>query len=63
MEHQKATRALLKPLTKEPYSMAARLGDTKFIERLNRFLDDIRKDGRYKALREKHLAGVPDEPE
>lgn len=61
-EHPKATRALLKPLTREPYAMAARLGDTKFVDRLNRFLDDIKKDGRDKALREKHLSGAPDEP-
>lgn len=56
----KTTRALLTPLTKEPYAMAARLDDVEFVDRLNEFLRTIRKDGRYKALRAKHLAGLPD---
>lgn len=55
-----STRALLEPLTKEPYAMAARLDDTKFVDRLNRFLRDIRADGRYEQMRQKHLRNLPD---
>ena len=40
--------------------MAARLNDTKFVDRLNRFLRDIRADGRYKQMRQKHLRNLPD---
>ena len=54
------TRALLEPLTKEPYAMATRLGDRKFVDRINRFLSDIRADGRYEKLRQKHFAELPD---
>ena len=56
----KTTRALLKPLTVEPYAMAARHGDKKFVDRLNRFLADMRKDGRFQKLRSKYLRGLPD---
>ncbi|MHC4958284.1 MAG: transporter substrate-binding domain-containing protein [Planctomycetota bacterium] len=59
-EHPEATLALLEPLTKEPYAMAARLDDQKWVDRLNKFLRDIRADGRYGKLREKYLAGIPD---
>ena len=51
---------LLAPLTKEPYAMAARLNDKEFVARLNKFLDDIRADGRYEKMRNKHLRGLPD---
>ena len=56
----KTTRALLTPLTKEPYAMAVRLNDKARVNRLNKFLDDIRADGRYEKMRKKHLAGLPD---
>jgi len=59
-KHAKTTRALLAPLTHEPYAMAVRRGDTMFVERINRFLADIRKDGRYKAMRDVYLRELPD---
>jgi polar amino acid transport system substrate-binding protein len=54
------TRALLTPLTREPYAMATRHGDEKFVERLNEFLRTIREDGRYQTLREVYLRELPD---
>lgn len=54
------TRALLEPLTREPYAMACRLGDNKFLDRLDRFLETIRGDGRYDRIYEKHFAELPD---
>ncbi len=59
--HPETTRALLQPLTKEPYAMAVRKGDTAFVARLNRFLEDFRSDGRYDALRKKYFSELPDE--
>lgn len=59
-KHAKTTRAILKPLTHEPYAMAVRKDDTRMVERINEFLAKIRKDGRYAKLREKYLAGIPD---
>ena len=56
----KTTRALLEPLTKEPYAMACRLGDTKFVNRLDSFLETIRADGRYDRIYRKHFAELPD---
>ncbi|MHC4550661.1 MAG: transporter substrate-binding domain-containing protein [Planctomycetota bacterium] len=54
------TRALLEPLTKEPYAMACRLGDDKFVNRLNEFLATIRADGRYRRIYQQHFAELPD---
>ena len=59
-QNPKTTRALLKPLTKEPYAMACRLGDQKFVDRLNAFLETIREDGRYDQINGKHFAELPD---
>ena len=59
-KHKETTLALLEPLTKEPYSMAVRLGDQRFLDRINEFLVVIRADGRYQELRDKYLAGIPD---
>lgn len=59
-QNPETTRALLKPLTREPYAMACRLGDTKFVDRLNRFLETIRADGRYDRIYRKHFAELPD---
>ena len=56
----KTTRALLKPLTREPYAMAARHGDQKFVDRLNKFLADIRADGRYQKIYATHFADLPE---
>jgi len=53
--HPKTTRALLTPLSEEPYAMAVKHGDTRFVERLNAFLRDVRADGRYARLYKKHL--------
>jgi len=57
----KTTRALLEPLSDEPYAMAARLGDTRFVERLNEFLRAFRADGRYARIYEKHFGEPPDD--
>jgi polar amino acid transport system substrate-binding protein len=48
------TRAILDTVTHEPYAMAVRLGETKFVERLNRFLEDFRADGRYQRTYDKY---------
>ena len=40
--------------------MAVRHGDVKSVARINEFLADIRKDGRYTKLREVYLRGLPD---
>jgi polar amino acid transport system substrate-binding protein len=57
--HPEATRTILESLSEEPYAMAARLGDTRFVERLNRFLKDFRADGRYDRIYEKHFGEPP----
>ena len=61
--HPKDTRVILEPLpdTEQLYSMAAPHGDTKFVERLNRFLRDFRADGRYARIHEKHMGEPPDD--
>ena len=59
--HSKTTRTILKSLSEEPYAMAAQLGDTKFVNRLNEFLDAFRKDGRYARIYEKHFGEPPDD--
>ena len=53
------TRAILEPLTDEPYAMAVRLGDVVFVGWLNDFLRRIRHDGRYDALYRKHFGTAP----
>lgn len=55
------TRALLTPLTTEPYAMAVRLRDKKFVDRLNLFLKAFRADGRYLKLWKKYFSELPDE--
>ena len=59
-KHADTTRAILTPLTREPYAMAARHGDTRMVARLNEFLAAIRADGRYQALRDVYLNELPD---
>lgn len=58
--HPETTRAILEPLSQEPYAMAARLGDGKFVDRLNAFLRAFRDDGRYARIHEEHLGEPPD---
>jgi polar amino acid transport system substrate-binding protein len=53
------TRVIDEPLSSEPYAMAARLGDSEFLERLNRFLKDFRSDGRYERIYMLHFAEPP----
>jgi len=53
--HPRTTRAILTPLKEQPYAMAVKLGDKRFVERLNAFLRDVRADGRYARLYKKHL--------
>lgn len=57
--HPDTTRALLEPLSDEPYAMAVRLGDEAFVEWLDDFLRRIRDDGRYDALYRKHFKTDP----
>ncbi|MHC4224630.1 MAG: transporter substrate-binding domain-containing protein [Planctomycetota bacterium] len=59
-QHPTKTRAILEPLSEEPYAMATALKDPKFLERLNRFLADSRTDGRYARLYERHFGEKPD---
>jgi polar amino acid transport system substrate-binding protein len=58
-KHQKenpdSTRALLKPFTYEPYSIAIRKGDADFLGWLNLFLETIKGDGRYQELYQKYF--------
>ncbi len=58
--HAETTKALLTPLTREPYAMAVPHGDEKMLARLNEFLETIREDGRYGALRDQYLKDLPD---
>ena len=59
-KHADTTRAVLTPLTHEPYAMAARHGDAKMVARLNDFLAAIRADGRYQKLRDEYIGELPD---
>ncbi|MGE4297168.1 MAG: transporter substrate-binding domain-containing protein [Desulfovibrionaceae bacterium] len=54
-----STTALLKPFTFEPYSIAMRKGDFDFWNWINRFLMQIKADGRYDALYETYFKGLP----
>ena len=54
-ENPEATRALLKPFTYEPYSIAIRKGDADFLGWLNLFLETIKADGRYQELYQKYF--------
>ncbi|MBG0777114.1 MAG: transporter substrate-binding domain-containing protein [Desulfovibrionaceae bacterium] len=62
-KHQKqnpeSTRALLNPFTYEPYSIAIRKGDFEWWNWLNRYLETIRADGRYDALRDTYFKDLP----
>ncbi len=61
-KHQKenpdSTRALLKPFTYEPYSIAIRKGDADFLGWLNLFLETIKADGRYQELHQKYFHDI-----
>lgn len=59
--HPETTRALLEPLTDEPYAMAVRLGDDRFVAWLNDFLRRFREDGRYARIYEAHFGYAPDD--
>jgi len=52
------TRALLKPITHEPYAIAIRSGDFDFLNWLNQFLETIKADGRYQELYRKYFSEV-----
>lgn len=54
-ENPDTTRALLKPFTYEPFSIAIRKGDADFLDWLNLFLETIKADGRYQELYEKYF--------
>jgi len=62
LAHPDTTRALLEPLSDEPYAMAVKHGDLRFVDHLDDFLRRIREDGRYAALYEKHFGIPPDDP-
>ena len=53
------TRALLEPLSYEPYAVALRQGDFATWQVLNLFLRRIHGDGRYEALYRKHFGSAP----
>lgn len=53
------TRAILKPFTYEPYSIAMRKGDFDFWNWTNRFLETIKADGRYDVLHARYFADLP----
>ncbi len=57
--HPESTRALLEPLTDEPYAMAVRHGDETFVAWLNDFLARFREDGRYARIYEMHFGTPP----
>jgi polar amino acid transport system substrate-binding protein len=57
-ENPDTTRALLKPFTYEPYSIAIRKGDTDFLNWLNLFLETIKGDGRYQELYDKYFHDI-----
>ena len=59
-KHPDSTRAILSPLTREPYAMAVRHGDERMVGRLNELLAAMRADGRYQALRDEYLRELPD---
>jgi len=54
------TRALLEPLSYEPYAVAMRQGDFVLCQVLNLFLARIHGDGRYEALYRKHFGTAPE---
>ena len=57
--HPAETRALLEPLTDEPYAMAVRFGDERFVSWINDFLKRFHADGRYARIHEKHFGHPP----
>ncbi len=57
----KKTRALLTSLSKQPYAMAVKKDDDKFVARLNRFLKEFRADGRYEKTFAKYKDALPPE--
>ena len=63
IRHQRAnpdtTRAILETVSEEPYAMAARLGDAKFVARLDEFLAAFRADGRYAQAHLAHFGEPP----
>lgn len=64
MRHHKnnpeTTRALLEPLTYEPYAIAIQQGDFVLWRYLNLFFDRIRGDGRFDELYQKHFSELTD---
>ena len=54
-ENPDTTRALLKPFTYEPFSIAIRKGDADFLNWLDLFLETIKADGRYQELYQKYF--------
>lgn len=57
-ENPETTRAILKPFTYEPFSIAIRKGDGDFLGWLDLYLETIKADGRYKELYEKHFREI-----
>ncbi len=54
-ENPENTRALLKPFTFEPFSIAIRKGDADFLNWLDLFLETIKADGRYQELYQQYF--------
>jgi len=58
--HPRTTRVVSTPFSKQPYAMAVKHGDTKFVARLDAFLRKLRADGRYARLCKKHFGQAPE---
>lgn len=56
LQNPDTTRALLKPITHEPYAIAIRSGDFDFLNWLNQFLETIKADGRHQELHRKYFS-------
>lgn len=54
--HPDATRVLLKPLREEVWAVALRQGETDLKAKINECLAQLRKDGTFNQIAEKHLA-------
>jgi len=57
-KHPEKTRAILKPLTSEPYAFAVRKGDDHFVKRVNAFLERMRATDELEEILARHGALV-----
>lgn len=57
--HPKTTKAVLDPLSSEPYALAMKKGNEEFVKKVNAFLKEFRKSGEYATLYKKHFGTAP----